>query len=278
MIIEKFTKRVWLFFLICYSFSTASAQTKDSSYLWSYTLPSEIVFVTSDALQQIYVATEDGYILKFDKDGQLLFEYSNKRLGKVGVLDASNPFNVLVYYPELARIILLDRTLSELKTIPLFDLQIFEPKAVALSNDNHIWVYDPINFQLKKISRDGEVLFQSKYLNQTTRIPLALTFLLERDNQLIASDTTKGIFIFDAFGQLKQQVEMKNVQQFQVEDNRLIYYKDREMYSYSLSTATATSLQSFLDADFVFLLSDRCLVIRKNEIAAYTLNLNRSFR
>ena len=102
MIIEKFTKRVWLFFLICYSFSTASAQTKDSSYLWSYTLPSEIVFVTSDALQQIYVATEDGYILKFDKDGQLLFEYSNKRLGKVGVLDASNPFNVLVYYPELA--------------------------------------------------------------------------------------------------------------------------------------------------------------------------------
>ena len=121
-------------------------------------------------------------------------------------------------------------------------------------------------------------MFQSKYLNQTTRIPLALTFLLERDNQLIASDTTKGIFIFDAFGQLKQQVEIKNVQQFQVEDNRLIYYKDREMYSYSLSTATATSLQSFLDADFVFLLSDRCLVIRKNEIAAYTLNLNRSFR
>ena len=122
--------------------STLRSQSRDSTILFCPSFESEVVFVTSDALQQVYIATAAGSVQKLDKKGQLLFEYNNRRLGQIGVIDANNPFNVLVYYPELATIIVLDRTLSEIKSINLFNLNIFEPQAVALSNDNNIWVYD----------------------------------------------------------------------------------------------------------------------------------------
>ncbi len=273
MMVDYFIKCMGLL-LLAFSFvSSTTAQTKDSTLLWSYPLSNEVDFVTKDVLQQIYVATDDGHILKLNKEGQLLFDYNNKRLGQIGVIDASNPFNVLVYYPELATVILLDRTLSEIKTINLFDLQIFEPNAVALSNDNHIWVYDPINFQLKKISRDGEVLFQSKYLNQTTNIPLQLTFLLERDNQIIASDTTNGVFIFDAFGQLKKRIAITGISPFQLIDNQLIYQREGNVHSYALATSSDTILRSFADADHILLLSDRWVVVREKGIFTFGIGI-----
>lgn len=273
MIVDYFMKWMGLLLLVFSAVSSTAAQIQDSTLLWSYSLSSEIGFVTTDALQQIYVATDDGHILKLNKEGQLLFDYNNKRLGQIGVIDASNPFNVLVYYPELATLIFLDRTLSEIKSINLFDLQIFEPNAVALSNDNHIWIYDPINFQLKKISRAGEILFQSKYLNQTTKIPLQPTFLLERDNQLIANDTTNGVFIFDAFGQLKQRIDIKGVSSFQLIGSQLIYQREENVYSYALPTSSDTILGSFADADHILLLSDRWVVVREKGIFAYSFGI-----
>jgi len=206
-----------------------SAQTSDSiTYQVLKTFPLEATFITTDALQQWYIATETGQLFKYDKRGQLLFEYSNDRLGRIGMIDATNPFNVLVYYPDLATVILLDRTLSEIKEINLLALAIFEPQAIALANDNNIWVYDPIAAQLKKIDRTGIVLFQSKNLTQAIGISIRPTFMIERNNQLFLSDPQQGIFIFDAFGQLQQQLPILEVEQFQLLNLQLLYM-DRDV-------------------------------------------------
>ena len=107
-----------------------SAQTSDTiAYQVLKTFPLQATFVSVDALQQLYIATAEGELYKYDKTGEILFEYSNDRLGNIGVVDATNPFNILVYYPDLATVILLDRTLSEIKEINLFSLAIFEPQA-----------------------------------------------------------------------------------------------------------------------------------------------------
>jgi len=206
-----------------------SAQTSDTTtYQILKTFPLQATFITADALQQWYIATETGQLFKYDKRGQLLFEYSNDRLGRIGMIDATNPFNVLVYYPDLATVILLDRTLSEIKEINLLALAIFEPQAIALANDNNIWVYDPIAAQLKKIDRTGIVLFQSKNLTQAIGISIRPTFMIERNNQLFLSDPQQGIFIFDAFGQLQQQLPILEVEQFQLLNLQLLYM-DRDV-------------------------------------------------
>jgi len=213
-----------LLVLLLFFSTLLSAQTSDTTtYQILKTFPLQATFITTDALQQWYIATAEGQLQKYDKTGQLLFEYSNDRLGIIGLVDVTNPFNVLVYYPDLATVILLDRTLSEIKEINLFSLAIFEPQAIAIANDNNIWVFDPIAAQLKKIDREGTVLFQSKNLTQSIGISLRPTFLLERNNHLFLSDPQQGIFIFDAFGQLRQHLPILGVEQFQLLNQHFFY-------------------------------------------------------
>lgn len=242
--IYNFTRSITcqVMLLLFFSFSL-SAQTSDTTtYQIVKKLPLQATFITSDALHQWYIATDEGHLLKYDKTGQLLFEYSNDRLGIIGRIDATNPFNILVYYPDLATVILLDRTLSEIKEINLFSLGIFEPPAIALANDNNIWLYDPIAAQLKKIDRAGIILFQSKNLTQATGISIRPTFLLERNNQLFLSDPQQGIFIFDAFGQLQQQLPILGVEQFQLLNEQLLYMEAGKLQAIALNSLEITNI------------------------------------
>ena len=254
-------------FSLFFSFST-KAQSTDTTFQTIDSLPIQATFLTTDALHQIYIATEEGEILKLAKDGEKLFEYNNRRLGRVSSIDATNPFNILVYYGDLATVVLLDRTLSPLKEINLFDLNIFEAQAVGLSNDNHIWIYDPIAAQLKKINKAGDILFQSRHLKQVIKSTLNVSSLLERNNQLYLNDPSKGIFVFDTFGQLQQQVPIIEVQHFQLLQGQFIYLKDGFIQYYNLETGeTKTSNDPYTaEATMIRFIPQQVIIAQKNKL------------
>ena len=222
--------------IILFFSSSTQAQSIDTNFQVIDSFQVHTTFLTTDALEQIYIATDDGKLIKLSKDGKKLFEYNNLRLGQVHSIDATHPFNVLVYYGDLATIVLLDRTLSAIKEINLFDLNIFEVQAIGLSNDNLIWIYDPIESQLKKINNEGDILFQSRHLNQAVKSTLNINFLIERNNRLYLNDPSKGIFVFDNFGQLQEQLPITGLHQFQLLQEQLIYLKDGLIHYYNLET------------------------------------------
>ena len=198
----------------------------DSTYQLIQTTSINSSYLISDNLQNLYVATSKGQVIKFDKDGKQQFEYNNNRLGEIGKIDVRNPLTILVYYPDLAVVVILDRTLSPIKELNLFDLDVIGPKGIALANDNNIWVYDEITAVLKKVSQTGKVLFESRNLNQITRKNLSPTFLLEKNNLIYLSDMQNGLFVFDNFGQLKQEIPIKGIERFQVEGKQVFFWKD----------------------------------------------------
>jgi len=198
---------------------------QDTAYKFLQTIPINSTYLTTDNLQNIYVATSEGKIIKFDKNGQQQFEYNNNRLGQVGKISVMNPLNILVYYPNLAVIVILDRTLSVIKELNLYDLDILAPKGIALANDNNIWIYDEITAVLKKLNPAGDILFESRNLNQLVQKQISPSFLQEKNNKVYLSDTQNGLFIFDAFGQLKQTIPIKNIEQFQVLSQQLLLWK-----------------------------------------------------
>lgn len=206
------------------------SSSQDTNYQLLQTIPINCTYLTTDNLQNIYAATEKGQIIKFDKQGNKQFEYSNNRLGQVGKIAIKNPLNILVYYPDLAVIIILDRTLSVIKELNLYDLDIIAPKGIALANDNNIWVYDEVTAILKKISPQGTTLFESRNLNQLLQKQLNPSFLQEKNNEVYLSDKENGLFIFDAFGQLKQTIPIKGIEQFQVLDQQLVIWKRGKAY------------------------------------------------
>jgi len=220
----------------------ALPSSQDANYQLLQTIPINCTYLTTDNLQNIYAATEQGQILKFDKKGNKQFEYSNNRLGQVGKIAIKNPLNILVYYPDLAVIIILDRTLSVIKELNLYDLDIIAPKGIALANDNNIWVYDEITAVLKKISPEGTTLFESRNLNQLLQKQLNPSFLQEKNNEVYLSDKENGLFIFDAFGQLKQTIPIKGIDQFQVLDQQIIIWKKGQAYLLDATILEAISL------------------------------------
>ncbi len=203
---------------------------QDSNYQLIQTIPINNTYLATDNLQNLYVATDKGKIIKFDKNGKQQFEYNNNRLGPVDKIAVKNPLNILVYYPDLAVIIILDRTLTVIKELNLYDLDIISPKGVAFANDNSIWVYDEITAILKKLSVEGTVLFESRNLNQLVQKQLNPSFLQEKNNEVYLSDKENGLFVFDIFGQLKQTIPIKDIEQFQVFNQQILLWKNKQTY------------------------------------------------
>ncbi|UPT66170.1 MAG: hypothetical protein M0D57_17035 [Sphingobacteriales bacterium JAD_PAG50586_3] len=59
-----------------------------------------------DKLDNVYVIN-DNEIFKYKPDGKLFNRYSNKSLGKVTMIDVSNPLKILLFYKDFSRIVYL---------------------------------------------------------------------------------------------------------------------------------------------------------------------------
>jgi len=249
--------------------------SQNSNYQLLQTIPINSTYLTTDNLQNIYLATDEGKIIKFNKKGVQQFEYNNNRLGQVGKIAVKNPLNILVYYPELAVIIILDRTLSVIKELSLYDLEILAPKGIALANDNNIWVYDEITAILKKLSPAGTTLFESRNLNQLVQKQLNPSFLEEQNNEVYLSDSENGLFVFDAFGQLKETIPIKGIDQFQVVSQQLLLWKKGKAYllnqpileekPFPLPTNLADIKRLIINGDLLY-------VTLENSVLIYQLN------
>lgn len=200
-------------------FSGLQSQIPDSSAIVQLAfLPGNFRDFTTDALQQVYAVTPKNEVMKYSPDGQLLFQYTNNRLGELTLVDASNPFNILLYYANFQIAITLDRTLNKTGEFQLFQLGLINPAAVCVSNDNHLWVFDEVNDQLRKIGPDGQALSQSDNLSLLLGVAPHPTQLAIKGNYVFASDPALGILVFDAFGQYDRLIALKGIQTIEAID------------------------------------------------------------
>lgn len=93
----------------------STAFTSDFSLVSS--IPVKADLVTTDNLGYFYTATGD-LLEKYDASGSLYKTYSNKTLGKIHSIDASNPLKLVLFYKEASQIVFLDNNLSLISTTP----------------------------------------------------------------------------------------------------------------------------------------------------------------
>ena len=217
--------QLFLVLMLAFGVVRAKTQTRSDSVVWQRAAIIEGVFVgmTTDPLQQIYAINARNELFKYSAEGALLFQYNNNRLGRLARVDASNPFNVLLYYPDFQIVKTLDRTLNPSGEFKLYELGLINTAALALSNDNHLWVFDETSDQLKKIGRDGQILAQSDNLALLLGQDPAPTQIQAKGNFVYALDPKMGILVFDAFGQYDRLLPIKNISDFQPLDGFIWY-------------------------------------------------------
>jgi hypothetical protein len=174
-----------------------------------YRTEGQIRFLAVDPLQQLYVVTPDNAVWKYDAEGHLQYRFNNNTLGNLALLDVRDPFNVVLYYPEFQRILILDRTLNVQQTYNLWETGLYRPPVVCLSADHQLWVYDEVSFRLRKLDRQGRIILESEDVNLWWRRTPAPSALLVWQQQVLLYDPAEGLYVFDNFGQLQQHIPEK---------------------------------------------------------------------
>ena len=230
--------RFFSWFLVlgsCILLSTVSS----FSLLNSFDTKANVVAV--DNFRNFYTASNNG-ILKFSPEGKFLNRYEEFRYGKIGMIDASNPMKILVFYPDFMTVVTMDRFIAPINTYNFFQLGYQNISAVASSTDGRIWFYDNIDFKLKKIDEAGKVFLESQQLNVLLEKAPNPNFMIERDRKVYLNDTSIGIMVFDIFGSYSKTIPLRGLTKFQVLQDEIVYFKDNQLNSYNPLTLELKSL------------------------------------
>jgi hypothetical protein len=178
---------------------------------------------TIDATGNVYLVINETRIKKLDNNGDSVAVFNDvKRYGKIRSVDASNPFKVLVFYYETSTVVVLDRFLNERQVIDLRKHNIAQAKAVRLSYDNNIWVYDEVENKIKKINDNGELLLESADLRNVFDLPPMPASIFDDSRTLYLYDHELGWFAFDYYGAFLKKHVFTGWKDAQVVDKTLI--------------------------------------------------------
>lgn len=238
-----------LLWLLLPLLSIGQPESKPLDYSLLHTLDITSPVFTTDQLRNVYTVTKTNEVIKYTPDGKIQFRYNNNTLGNLAFIDATDPFNLLLFYPDFRRVILLDRTLSETGAFDLFNLDVIDVPAVGISSDNNLWIYDDIKFILKKIDRNGKVVQESNNISLVLGKTLTPNFILERSNALYINDPESGILVFDLFGNYTKTIDVKGLTQFQVIDQQLIYWQSGKLHVFNLKSLQTRSMDLQLPPD-----------------------------
>jgi hypothetical protein len=221
-------------------FGQSDSMSLDYTLIKTFDISSPIF--TTDQLRNVYTVTNTNEVIKYSPAGQKQFRYNNNTLGNLTFIDATDPFNLLLFYLDFRRVILLDRNLTETGVFDLFDLDVIDVPAVGISSDNNLWIYDDIKFILTKIDRNGDVILESNNLNLLLEKTLMPNFILERNNILYLNDPEVGILVFDLFGNYTKTIDIKGLKEFQIIDQQLIYWREGNLNVFNLKSLQTRSL------------------------------------
>lgn len=155
--------------------------------------------VTTDMLGNIYVIS-DATITKYNENGKELYHYTDNIAGSPAVTDVSDPMRILLFYPDQNTITFLDRSLSKLEqSVALDRITSLSPVTVCNSTRGSFWLIDRQDLRLKCYDRNLGILVQSQPLNGIVNISDTCR-MQESENHLLLLVRSKGIYVFDRFG------------------------------------------------------------------------------
>lgn len=195
-----------------------------------------------DNLQNIYILTADNKIYKYDQDLVLKYQFANRQQGDIISIDATNPQKILCFVKDYNRILVLDNTLAQINTIDLATSEYLDVESICRSNDNRIWLFDPINQVLVKIDNQRKPLYTSNRLSDYNLETVQASILREKNNRVVLVDQDYGILIFDNFGQFLKLIPESDIDHIQIFGDYIFFAQGGKSYQYNIKTYEKSEL------------------------------------
>lgn len=192
---------------------------------------------TVDNLGNLYLIYNTDQIKKLSPKGDSVGVFNaTRRYGQLYSMDVTNPLKIILYYKDFGTVVALDRLLNERNRIDLRRMNIFQVKAVGLSYDNNIWIFDELDGRLKRISEEARVIDQTNDLRLAFDSLPSPDQLIDQDKMVYLYDSTKGVYMFDYYGGLKNRVRLLGWRDVVVLDKSIYGRNDRYLLKYDAGT------------------------------------------
>jgi hypothetical protein len=196
---QGFSVRLLLLFLGCITWANATRAQQG------------VVDFYVDPVGKVYFLRTDDRLVTDNPLGQNEFDFYDSSLGAPGLVDVTNPFAILLFYPDYGEVIVLDRTLSELSRLDLFSLpDVLQPSLLARSADNQIWVFDSWDYRLKLIDETGRLGQESNDLRLEINLQTPPDHLyVDRDRVMLHFAEDQKLAVFTNYGRFTGWVPLK---------------------------------------------------------------------
>jgi hypothetical protein len=182
-----------------------------------------------DVLEQIYTLSVDQYLKKWDKKGNLLFQFINNRDGKLNQIDVRNPLQILLFYSDQQRFITLDRTLTPLKEWQINQEDWGFIGCAATGKNDQIWLFDQFNYQLGSINKEGKIERPKTDLIFCCQQAPEIIYMAQTESHLYLFDHNQGIIQCDLLGQFILFIPLKEWQKVLTFGNTIWIIKNEKI-------------------------------------------------
>ncbi len=159
-------------------------------------------------------------------------------------------------------------------TIDLRDAGVFQVKAIGLSYDNNVWVYDEVENKLKKISEEGRLISETPDLRQAISEAISPQHIIDAEGMVYLYDSLKGLYAFDYYGTLKKKYFIPNWQSLRVIKKSILGVLNDSIYRYDMDTFVSRQHKlpaSISNARKIYFTGERIYALKNDALEIYTV-------
>ncbi len=184
-------------------------------------LPEGVDDVDIDQFGNLYLII-DSEIRKLSNEGSFIASFADPSFGEINQIDVLNALNPLIYYSDFNQLRILDNRLNESQTLSMLNLGFNDPKFIAYSDQNRIWVYDQSADRLLQYSLETQqIVNRSPIISQLGLPEPEVAALNSGFNYSIIYIQNQGFISFDALGAKKEIIfEKDSLRSFDFDNRR----------------------------------------------------------
>lgn len=187
----------------------------------------------ADRAGNLYAGFQNGDIAKFVQ-GKETGRLSTPINAEMASIEPGTGLKIFIYYEELQQYLLADRNFTQFELFRLPASLVNYASTATLSEDQNVWLTDPIDFSIKKISiLNNEVLI--KVSNEAFDFENWENILdiKEYGSYLFIGELNRGIHLFDNFGNFIKFISFPNLKTFDVQNENIFVITDSAIHSYN---------------------------------------------
>ena len=234
------------FLLIVISFTTFTQEKLITDTLWNIQMEGISAFDIDE--QGNCILANKNALYKYNDQGKLIFQESQKSIGTIETIDARNPMKISLFSSEQQLLQYCDNTLTFLNAkVLLDDYNIHTATAFSGSNQNNsCWVYDQSNSKLILLS----IYSQHPQIIENLKGLLGfkeLSKIIESNNFLYLIDYKTGVYKLNIFGTLIAFYPIQNIENISIDHEDIYFTREKSLLIFDFKT---DEVKKIIDLNF----------------------------